>query len=216
MTTAGTTAFVVDARTAMNECWKTEQSIWRYGNNYKGLNMKSMNDMARLIDAVEFAARKHSSQRRKDVDASPYINHPIAVASVLAVEAGVSDLATLQAAILHDTVEDTETTYGELVERFGAAVADVVMEVTDDKSLPKDERKRLQIAHAHKKSKQAAMVKIADKTCNLRDIVSSPPAGWSDEKKREYFDWAKAVVDGLPVVNQELADLFGRAYGQRK
>lgn len=178
--------------------------------------MKSMNDMARLIDAVEFAARKHSSQRRKDVDASPYINHPIAVASVLAVEAGVSDLATLQAAILHDTVEDTETTYGELVERFGAAVADVVMEVTDDKSLPKDERKRLQIAHAHKKSKQAAMVKIADKTCNLRDIVSSPPAGWSDEKKREYFDWAKAVVDGLPVVNQELADLFGRAYGQRK
>jgi len=178
--------------------------------------MKSMNDMARLIDAVEFAARKHSSQRRKDVDASPYINHPIAVASVLAVEAGVSDLATLQAAILHDTVEDTETTYGELVERFGAAVADVVMEVTDDKSLPKDERKRLQIAHAHKKSKQAAMVKIADKTCNLRDIVSSPPAGWSDEKKREYFDWAKAVVDGLPVVNQELADLFGRAYGQTK
>ena len=171
---------------------------------------------APLLKAISFAAGKHRDQRRKDQEASPYINHPIAVASVLAVEAGVSDLATLQAAILHDTVEDTETTYGELVERFGAAVADVVMEVTDDKSLPKDERKRLQIAHAHKKSKQAAMVKIADKTCNLRDIVSSPPAGWSDEKKREYFDWAKAVVDGLPVVNQELADLFGRAYGQRK
>ncbi len=174
--------------------------------------MKSMNDMARLIDAVEFAARKHSTQKRKDADASPYINHPIAVASVLAVEAGVSDLTTLQAAILHDTVEDTETTYGELVERFGAAVADVVMEVTDDKALPKDERKRLQIAHAHKKSELAAMVKIADKTCNLRDIVSSPPAGWSDQRKREYFDWANAVVDGLPVVNQELLDLFGRAH----
>ena len=86
------------------------------------------------------------------------------------------------------------------------------MEVTDDKALPKDERKRLQIAHAHKKSELAAMVKIADKTCNLRDIVSSPPAGWSDQRKREYFDWANAVVDGLPVVNQELLDLFGRAH----
>ena len=86
------------------------------------------------------------------------------------------------------------------------------MEVTDDQALPKDERKRLQIAHAHKKSELAAMVKIADKTCNLRDIVSSPPAGWSDQRKREYFDWANAVVDGLPVVNQELLDLFGRAH----
>jgi guanosine-3',5'-bis(diphosphate) 3'-pyrophosphohydrolase len=170
--------------------------------------MKSMNDLARLIDAVEFAARKHSTQRRKDVDSSPYINHPITLASVLAVEAGVSDLTTLQAAILHDTIEDTETTYEELVDRFGAAVADVVMEVTDDKALPKDERKRLQIAHAYKKSQSAAMVKIADKTCNLRDIASSPPTGWSDERKQEYFDWAWAVVKALPPVHNKLIELF--------
>ena len=177
----------------------------------------SMTDMARLIDAVEFAARKHSTQRRRDVDASPYINHPIAVASMLAVEVGIGDLTTLQAAILHDTVEDTETTYEELVERFGAAVADVVMEVTDDKALPKDERKRLQIAHAHKKSEPAAMVKIADKTCNLRDIVSSPPSGWSDQRKREYFDWAKAVVNALPTVhsNSKLVECFRQAYSDK-
>jgi GTP diphosphokinase / guanosine-3',5'-bis(diphosphate) 3'-diphosphatase len=178
-----------------------------------GMNMKSStNDVARLIDAAEFASRKHSTQRRKDADASPYINHPIAVAAVLAVEAGISDLTTLQAAILHDTIEDTETTYDELVGRFGPAVADVVMEVTDDKSLPKDERKRLQVAHAHKKSSQAAMVKLADKICNLRDMAASPPADWSEQRKRKYFDWAKAVVDGLPVEAGELSSLFERAY----
>jgi guanosine-3',5'-bis(diphosphate) 3'-pyrophosphohydrolase len=168
--------------------------------------------MARLIQTVEFASRKHSKQRRKDADASPYINHPIALVSVLAVEAGVSDLTTLQAAILHDTIEDTETTYDELVGLFGAAVADVVMEVTDDKLLEKDERKRLQISHAHMKSPQAAMVKIADKICNLRDIASSPPVGWSEQRKTEYFAWAKAVVDGLPLVGRELMSLFDETY----
>lgn len=114
--------------------------------------------------------------------------------------------------LITTAIADTETPYGELVGRFGAVVADVVVEVTDDKSLPKEERKRLQIVHAHMKSPQAAMVKIADKICNLRDIASVPPAGWADERKREYFDWAKSVVDGLPVVNQGLLDLFGRAY----
>ena len=171
-----------------------------------------LSEMARLIEAVEFASRKHSTQRRKDADASPYINHPIAVAAVLAVEAGVSDLTTLQAAILHDTIEDTETSYEELVGRFGAAVAGVVMEVTDDKTLPKAERKHLQVAHAHMKSPQAAIIKLADKICNLRDIASSPPANWSDQRKREYFEWAKAVVDELLGTDNNLRVLFDLAY----
>lgn len=174
-----------------------------------------MSDMARLIDAVEFAARKHSTQRRKDADASPYINHPIAVAAVLAVEAGVSDLTTLQAAILHDTVEDTETSFEELVERFGAEVADIVMEVTDDKALPWSERKQLQISHAHKKSARAALVKIADKTCNLRDLANAPPGDWSVDRRREYYDWAKNVVDALPLQGGVLAEAFDRAFSAR-
>lgn len=177
--------------------------------------MKSMSDMARLIDAVAFAAGKHSTQRRKDVDASPYINHPIAVASLLAVEGGVSDLATLQAAILHDTIEDTETSFEELVKRFGTEVADIVMEVTDDKALPKDERKQLQVTHAHKKSNSAALVKIADKTCNLRDMANSPPGGWSVDRRREYFDWAKNVVDALPLQGGVLAEAFDKAFSAR-
>lgn len=174
-----------------------------------------MSDMARLIDAVEFAARKHSTQRRKDADASPYINHPIAVASLLAVEAGVSDLTTLQAAILHDTIEDTETSLEELVARFGAEVADIVAEVTDDKALPWSERKQLQISHAHKKSNSAALVKIADKTCNLRDLANSPPRGWSVDRRREYYDWAKKVVDALPLQGGVLAEAFDRAFSAR-
>ena len=177
--------------------------------------IETMGTLARLLDAINFSAQKHRVQRRKDVEESAYINHPIAVASVLLLEGGIDDIATLQAAILHDTVEDTQTSYEELVGRFGKDVADVVMELTDDKSLPKAERKLLQVTHAHKKSSRAVMVKLADKTCNLRDIVDAPPDGWTVERKREYFDWAKQVVDALPFGSGTLRDVFNGAYSAR-
>jgi GTP diphosphokinase / guanosine-3',5'-bis(diphosphate) 3'-diphosphatase len=174
-------------------------------------------DLADLLIALDFAARKHRDQRRKDPAASPYINHPIAVAKLLAGEAGVTDLVTLQAAILHDTVEDTDTTRDELVALFGATVADVVMEVTDDKSISDvRERKRLQRVHAPTKSLRAAQVKIADKTCNLRDIAATPPHNWSLQRKQEYFDWAKSVVDALPKVDGALLELFEATYAKRE
>ncbi len=166
----------------------------------------------RIIAAIAFAAHKHRDQRRKDEAASPYINHPIALANVLTNEAGIDDEAVLIGAILHDTVEDTETTEQELVEAFGRTIADIVLEVTDDKNLPSAERKRLQIEHAATISRQAKLVKLADKICNLRDIAHSPPAGWSLQRKREYFDWAKAVVDNLRGVHPELERLFDHAY----
>jgi len=168
-----------------------------------------------LFDALAFAALKHRNQRRKDADASPYINHPIALAQLLATEGGITDTKTLIAAVLHDTVEDTETSYEELRSRFGKKIADVVAEVTDDKTLPKAERKRLQIEHAPHMSKRAALVKLADKTCNLRDVAYAPPADWPLARRREYFDWAKAVVDGLPMVSKPLRKAFDTAYAQR-
>ena len=174
-----------------------------------------MSPTARLLDAIAFAAQKHRDQRRKDAEASPYINHPIALAALLAQTGEVDDLVVLQAAILHDTIEDTDTTYEELVERFGVEVADVVMEVTDDKSLVKAARKQMQIDHAPHKSKEAALVKLADKTSNLRDVASSPPTGWSLERRREYFDWAKQVVDGLPKVNAAMEQAFDEAWRQK-
>jgi GTP diphosphokinase / guanosine-3',5'-bis(diphosphate) 3'-diphosphatase len=183
---------------------------------YKGGVMETATtEVAPLLRALEFAARKHRDQRRKDQEASPYINHPIQVSSLLAHDGGVRDLSTLCAAILHDTVEDTETSLEELVEQFGAEIAGLVAEVTDDKSLDKARRKQLQIEHAPELSAKAKLVKLADKICNLRDMASSPPASWSLERKREYFDWAKRVVDGLRGTNPALEQLFDRAYAAR-
>jgi guanosine-3',5'-bis(diphosphate) 3'-pyrophosphohydrolase len=168
-----------------------------------------------FIRALAFASRKHSLQRRKDADASPYINHPIALVSILAVEAGVTDMATVCAALLHDTVEDTDTSVEELVETFGAEVASLVQEVTDDKRLPKAERKLRQIEHAAQLSPKARLVKLADKIANLRDMADSPPADWPLARRQEYFDWAKQVVDQIPEPAPKLLALFTVAYRRK-
>lgn len=161
-----------------------------------------------LVRAVAFASDKHRNQRRKDADASPYINHPIALASVLANEGGVSDITVLCAAVLHDTIEDTQTTAEELTTVFGPTVASVVLEVTDDKSLEKHIRKQRQIEHAPHISTEAKLVKLADKICNLRDILASPPASWSLERKLAYFNWAAQVVAGVRGVHPQLEAVF--------
>ncbi|MDR1853868.1 MAG: HD domain-containing protein [Azoarcus sp.] len=161
-----------------------------------------------ILAAAAFAAEKHRNQRRKDADASPYINHPIALANVLANEGGVSDQTVLCAALLHDTIEDTETTAQELQARFGPQVTGVVLEVTDDKSLEKHVRKQLQIEHAPHISNEAKLVKLADKICNVRDILASPPADWSAERKQEYLNWAARVVAGLRGIHPGLEAVF--------
>jgi GTP diphosphokinase / guanosine-3',5'-bis(diphosphate) 3'-diphosphatase len=172
-------------------------------------------DIARVLAAAAFAAHKHRDQRRKDAAASPYVNHPLALAHILAGAGGVDDAATLCAALLHDTLEDTDTTAEELVREFGAEIAAVVQEVTDDKRLPKAERKRLQIEHAAHISDRAKRVKLADKIANVRDVAQAPPAGWSVERRREYFDWAKAVVDALRGIDPGLEAVFDEAYRAR-
>ncbi len=169
-------------------------------------------DLALLFRALAFAAHKHRDQRRKDAEASPYINHPIALAEVLAGEGGVAEVEVLAAALLHDTIEDTATTPEELREQFGERIAAIVAEVTDDKRLPKAERKRLQVEHAAAISPGAKLVKLADKICNLRDVAERPPAGWDLERRREYFDWAKRVIDGLRGIHPALEAAFDGAY----
>lgn len=171
-------------------------------------------DLNLILDAAAFAAHKHRDQRRKDADASPYINHPLAVADILAREGGVEDAKVITAALLHDTIEDTETTFEEIQDRFGKRVAEIVAEVTDDKSLSKPERKRLQVVKAASKSKAAKLVKLADKIANLRDLNTMPPADWSEARKADYFRWAKEVVDGLRGVNKHLEVAFDEAYAR--
>ena len=131
---------------------------------------------SKFVRALAFASRKHSQQKRKDADASPYINHPIALVSILAVEAGINDCDTLCAALLHDTIEDTDTSVEELVEAFGGPIASLVQEVTDDKRLSKAERKLRQVEHAAHLSTNARPVKLADKIANLRDVAGRRPS----------------------------------------
>jgi guanosine-3',5'-bis(diphosphate) 3'-pyrophosphohydrolase len=160
--------------------------------------------MNRILQAASFAATKHTGQRRKNAAAGPYINHPIEVAEHLSTVGGITDEDILIAALLHDTVEDTDTTREEIAEWFGENVASLVMECTDDKSLPKQERKRLQIVNAPHKSPGAKQIKLADKTCNLRTMVEDPPADWPLQRQIEYFEWAEKVVAGLLGQNEAL------------
>ena len=168
-----------------------------------------------ILRAAAFAAGRHRDQRLKGAGESPYINHPFAVASALCDEGGVTDVDLLAAALLHDTIEDTDTTHAELRAAFGVRIAALVAEVTDDRRLSKAERKRIQLDCAASVSKDAQQLKIADKLCNLRDILSSPPANWPLFRKRQYFDWAKAVVDQVRDSNPRLAAQFDAAYSQR-
>ena len=176
------------------------------GNEHAGIPSAT-----RLLMAIAFAAEKHRHQRRKDAEASPYINHPISVANALAVEGRVTDEAILLAACLHDTVEDTETTFEEIEEIFGTEVSNLVRNVTDDKSLEKAQRKQLQIEHAATSSDKAKQIKVADKICNIRDITTCPPQDWSLERRTEYLDWSQKVVSGCRGVNLSLEKAFDDA-----
>jgi guanosine-3',5'-bis(diphosphate) 3'-pyrophosphohydrolase len=161
-----------------------------------------------LLAAIEFASRKHSTERRKDKEASPYINHPIAVTHLLAHSGGITDLVTLLAAVLHDTIEDTETTPADLDEHFGHTVRTVVEEVTDDKTLPKAVRKERQIEHGPHLSRRAKAIKLADKIANVLDVMDSPPSDWSLDRRREYLDWTEKVVAGCRGTNPGLEKLY--------
>lgn len=161
-----------------------------------------------LFTAAIFAARKHQGQARKDAAASPYVTHPLSVARILWQIGGVREVPTLVAAILHDTLEDTATTESELAQQFGKAVLETVLEVTDDKSLPKMERKRLQVLHAPELSQPARLIKLGDKWVNCEDILTSPPQGWPLIRRQHYIQWAADVILQLRGTNPGLEAAF--------
>ena len=179
--------------------------------NYNVLKEAAETEKAHLLSllfkALAFSAEKHTKQRRKDIEESPYINHPIALANILA-QRWVIDENVLCAAILHDTLEDTETKADELREHFGEKITSIVLEVTDDKSLEKSVRKQKQVEHAASISHEAKLVKLADKIANITDIINTPPINWSKERKQEYFTWAEAVVNKLRGAHQGLEKEF--------
>jgi len=161
-----------------------------------------------LLKAAHFAALKHRDQRRKDVDTSPYINHPISVAKIIADVGEVNDPEILAAALLHDTLEDTDTSPDELEGQFGERVRKLVEEVTDDKKLPKQVRKTRQIEHAADISEGAVLIKLGDKISNVFDVTETPPSDWSLDRRKEYLDWAEAVINNCSNVNGKLKKHF--------
>jgi guanosine-3',5'-bis(diphosphate) 3'-pyrophosphohydrolase len=164
-----------------------------------------------LVRAIHFAARKHSSQRRKDDAQTPYINHPLEVMYLLATVGRITDERVLMGAVLHDTIEDTSTTHAELASEFGPDVADYVREVTDDKTLSRAERKRLQVEKVAGKSTGARLIKLADKISNISDMIGNTPSAWPVERIVAYGQWARDVVDGLRGVNAALESRFDEA-----
>jgi len=170
-----------------------------------------VNGIVGIARALDFAARKHAGQRRKGLKAEPYINHLTEVARLLAEASDGADPQLVMAGLLHDTIEDTETTRAELAGTFGEDVASLVVEVTDDTSLPRDERKRRQVQTAPSKSARARMIKIADKIANLHSISESPPVGWSGRRKKEYIAWAREVAAACGPTNERLEELFEQA-----
>ncbi|SVD33343.1 uncharacterized protein METZ01_LOCUS386197 [marine metagenome] len=158
--------------------------------------------------ALQFATEKHQDQTRQDKAKSPYIVHPISVRHILSDIGGVEDPEVLAAALLHDTLEDTKTTKRELIENFGERVCQLVREVSDDKTLPKQERKQLQIDHAKKLSEGATLIKLGDKIANVTDITNTPPTNWDTKRRKEYIYWAEQVINNCPKVNKALEDYF--------
>lgn len=177
------------------------------------------NPHLRLVQALYYSAEQHRHQRRKDAEKSPYINHPIALLHILAVEGGIDDLDVLIAAVLHDVIEDCsgpgqihlEARRREIRDQFGQPVLDLVEAVSDDKSLPKPDRKAAQLAHAADLPYGARLIKLADKTANLRDLATMPPADWPAERLEQYFLWASAVVDAIRGTHAGLEALFDAA-----
>ena len=164
----------------------------------------SKEDVLTILDGVSFATKKHDGQTRKNTEKTPYISHPLGVAVHLMEIGKVRDVNTIVAALLHDTVEDTKTELAEIEKQFGSAVAGYVKEVSDNKSLPAQERKRLQVINASHKSAVAAQIKLADKLYNLNDLLNNPPSDWTPTRIDQYFQWAKSVVDRLPPSNENL------------
>lgn len=175
-----------------------------------------MEEPGRIIRAAAYAAEKHTGQKRKGRDGEPYINHPLEVADLLINVGNVTDEDSVVAALLHDVVEDTDITFDDIAREFGSTVAGYVRELTDDKSLPKAERKRLQVEHAPHLSHAAKQIKLCDKISNIQDVTENPPEGWDVQRRREYVEWGERVAAGLRGSNPELEKLFDETVAEAR
>jgi (p)ppGpp synthase/HD superfamily hydrolase len=174
-----------------------------------------MNELLFVMRAADVAAKWHTNQRRKGAAQEPYMNHLLEVANLVTEATNGTEPNVTIAALLHDAIEDQNVGADVIASGFGQDVANIVLEVTDDKSLPKAERKRRQVESASKKSREAKLIKLADKTSNLRAVANSPAPDWSIERRREYVEWAKSVVAGIRGTSPWLEKQFDVAAEQQ-
>lgn len=194
-------SFVKDSKEMMDQYENFVSILHKAARDNKGLKDS---DVERILDAVSYAAECHQFQTRKNAKKTPYIAHPIVVAETIVTVGKVYDADIIIAALLHDTIEDTQATFQDIRSRFGDKVEGYVREVTDDKSLSAAKRKKLQIIHAPDKSKGAAIIKMSDKLYNLNNLLHDAPIEWTRERIDQYFQWAQSVVDNLPEANKPL------------
>jgi guanosine-3',5'-bis(diphosphate) 3'-pyrophosphohydrolase len=203
-----------ETRTKLSELVHNDSVVMKNFDNlgailhvaFKKEKSMTVQEIQEICSGIRFAAEKHRFQTRKNIEKTPYISHPIGVAYNLMGTGEVRETSVIIGALLHDTVEDTQTTFEEIESKFGKQVANLVREVTDDKSLAKEARKRLQVINASHKSKGAAQIKLADKLFNLNDLYNNPPSDWTQARIDRYYEWAQSVIDRLPVANDKLYD----------
>lgn len=159
-----------------------------------------------ILKAVRYTAKKHQTQTRANAKKTPYLIHLLAVADQVMRIGQCYEESVIIAALLHDSIENTDITYEEIEKVFGLKVASYVKELTEDPKLPLKERKKLQIVHAFHQSKEVALVKMSDKLHNLNTLMTDPPEGWTEKRIDDYFLWAQAVVDNLPASNNPLKE----------
>lgn len=157
----------------------------------------SFTETRRVFAALSFAAQRHRDAPRPGAD--PCLAHPIAVADAIVSIGGVTDAVVLCAALLHDVVNNTETPPQLLMDRFGREIADVVLDISDDRSLPEVQRRRVQVAYAPNLSGRARLVRLADMLCRLRRLAAVPRA----ERAAEVA-WVAQMVAGLGGMNTAL------------
>jgi guanosine-3',5'-bis(diphosphate) 3'-pyrophosphohydrolase len=160
--------------------------------------------LKQIFDALQFSADKHRKLKRKNKHATPYINHPIDVARILVTVGGVNDTDIICAALLHDTIEDTQTTEKEIEDIFGTKVKDYVVELTDNMELSADRRKEMQAKSFPHKSTGAKLIKLCDKISNVSDVIHDPPVFWTHSRRLRYLDSAEQLLDAIRGTNENL------------
>jgi len=199
------------AKQAITKWAKSDQDVFQQLDLFckslkDGMDRGALNekDAEAVLGAAIFATEKHKSQVRSNEKKTPYIIHPIEVADLVMKIGHVYDKDVLITALLHDVMDDTQTTYEQITSLYGTKVSSYLEEMTSKQGLSLKEQKKQQIMQAFRQNPSVAIIKLSDKLSNLKTLATSPPPSWSRDRIDQYFQWAQTVIENLPESNQLL------------